>query len=129
VEGAPPRLADIDGLLAATLRGQGVAVDVRVDPDPGLDERGVLAAYRIVQEALTNVTRHAGAAHVWVEVLRSGERVRVRISDDGAGPPAAPAHGAGLIGIGERVAGLGGTWQVAERPGGGTVVDVWVPVP
>ena len=126
---APPRLADVDGLLAATLRGQGVEVDVRVDPAPGLDDHGVLAAYRIVQEALTNVTRHAGAAHVWVEVVRAGERVRVRVSDDGVGPPEASAHSAGLIGIGERVAALGGSWQVGPRPGGGTVVDVWVPVP
>jgi signal transduction histidine kinase len=127
VVSAPARLADIDE-LAATLRGQGVVVDVRVDPEPGLDEPGVLAAYRIVQEALTNVTRHAGAGHVWVEVVRSGEQVRVRVSDDGIGPPTAPVRGAGLVGIGERVAGLGGTWQVGGRPGGGTVVDVWVPV-
>ncbi len=128
-EAVPPRLADIDELLAATLRVQGVAVDVQVDPDPGLDEHGVLAAYRIVQEALTNVARHAGATHVWVQVVRAGERVRVRVSDDGVGPPPTSGHGAGLIGIEERVAALGGTWQVRERPGGGTVMDVWVPVP
>jgi signal transduction histidine kinase len=126
---APPRPADIEDLLAATLRGQGIEVDVRVDPDLGLGEHGVLAVYRIVQEALTNVTRHAQASHVWVEVVRAEDGVRVRVADDGVGPPDRPGRGAGLVGIGERVAGLRGTWRFGERPGGGAVVDVWVPVP
>jgi signal transduction histidine kinase len=126
---ALPTLADIEELLAPTLRGQGIVVEVTVDPDLGLGEHGVLAAYRIVQEALTNVTRHAHASHVRVEVVRAEDGVRVRVADDGVGPPDRPARGAGLVGIGERVAGLGGTWRFGERPGGGAVVDVWVPVP
>ena len=129
---APPRLSDIDELLAAPLRAQGIPVDVRVDADLGLDEHRVLAVYRIVQEALTNVARHADASYVQVEVLRSSDGprsgVRVRVGDDGVGPPVTPSRGAGLVGIDERVAGLGGTWSFGEQPGGGAVVDVWVPV-
>lgn len=85
---APPRLSDIDELLAAPLRLAGTAVEVRLDPDVRLDEPRLLAAYRIVQEALTNVARHAAASHVWVEVARAGAGVRVTVRDDGVGPPA-----------------------------------------
>ena len=82
---APPRLLDIDELLAEPLRLQGVEVEVRLDPEPGLDEAEVLTVYRIAQEALTNVTRHAKASHAWVELTRKDDRVRLRISDDGVG--------------------------------------------
>jgi signal transduction histidine kinase len=126
---APPRLSDIDELLAAPLRHQGVAVTVRVDPDPGLDEIGVLTVYRIAQEALTNVARHAQAGAASVEVRRLGEHVRLRITDDGIGPPEAPERGSGLLGIQERVSARGGVWELGERLGGGTIVDVLLPVP
>ncbi len=126
---APPRLSDIDELLAAPLRHQGVAVTVRVDPEPGLDEIGVLTVYRIAQEALTNVARHAQASAASVEVRRLGDHVRLRITDDGIGPPDAPERGSGLLGIQERVSARGGVWELGERLGGGTIVDVLLPVP
>ena len=85
----PPRLLDIDELLAAPLRLQGVEVDVRLDAELGLDEVEVLTVYRIAQEALTNVTRHAQATHTWVELTRTDDRVRLRVSDDGVGPATA----------------------------------------
>jgi signal transduction histidine kinase len=124
---APPRLSDIDELLAEPLRQQGVAVQVRLDPDPGLDEIGVVTAYRIAQEALTNVARHARAGAAWVELARVGERVRLRISDDGIGPPKAPGRGSGLLGIDERVRARGGSWELSERPGGGTMLEANLP--
>ncbi|MGZ5400091.1 MAG: sensor histidine kinase [Nocardioides sp.] len=124
---APPRLTDTDEILAAPLRRQGVDVHVRLAADLAIDETVELTAYRIVQESLTNVVRHAHAAQVWVEIERSGEQVRIRVSDDGVGPPALSSRGSGLIGIGERVAGLGGVWAVSERPGGGTMIDVFLP--
>jgi signal transduction histidine kinase len=125
---APPRLSDIDELLAEPLRQQGVAVTVRLDPEPGLDEVGVLTAYRIAQEALTNVARHARASAAWVELARVGDRVRLRVSDDGVGPRSTSAHGSGLLGISERVRACGGSWDLSERPGGGTMLEANLPV-
>ncbi len=127
VVSAPPRLSDVDELLAAPLRHQGVAVTVDVDPDVALDEATTLTAYRILQEALTNVTRHAQARTVWVEVASAGGNVRLRVSDDGVGPPREVTRGSGLIGIEERVTAAGGIWSLSSRPGGGTVVDVYLP--
>ena len=126
---APPRLQDIDELLAEPLRQQGVAVTVSVAPDLELDETQVLGLYRIAQESLTNVARHAGARHTWVELGPSGDReIRLRVSDDGAGPPESVERGSGLLGIHERAAALGGRWDLSARPGGGTMLDVVVPV-
>lgn len=128
VVSAPPRLADIDELLAAPLRSSGVVVVVEVAPDLELTEVQVMTVYRIAQEALTNVTRHAGASHAWVEVAPAARHVRLRVSDDGSGPPVAPERGSGLIGIEERVSALGGMWTISSRPGGGTIVDVFLPL-
>jgi signal transduction histidine kinase len=125
---APPRLMDIDELLAAPLRVQGVEVEVRVEPELGLDEVEVLTVYRIAQEALTNVTRHAQAKRTWVELGRAGDTVRLRVSDDGVGPTRTPGRGTGLLGIEERVAARRGTWDLSERPGGGSILDVSFPV-
>jgi signal transduction histidine kinase len=125
---APPRLLDIEELLAEPLRRQGVAVSVDLVADPGLDEMGVLTVYRIAQEALTNVARHARATHAWVELDRVGALVRLRVSDDGVGPAHVPGADSGLVGIDERVSARGGTWAIGQRPGGGTVLDVSLPV-
>lgn len=124
---APPRLSDIDELLAVPLRQHGVAVTVEIDPANGLDEISTLTLYRVAQEALTNVARHAGARSVWVEVQRLAGHVRLRVSDDGVGPPATVERGTGLLGISERVTALNGTFELARRPGGGTMVDVLLP--
>jgi signal transduction histidine kinase len=124
---APPRLLDIDELLAAPLRQAGVEVDVHIDETLGLDEVTVLTVYRIAQEALTNVARHAAARHTWVELAGSDGDVRLRVSDDGIGPPTERSRGSGLLGIEERVAAAGGTWDLASRPGGGSILDVRLP--
>lgn len=125
---APPHLGDIDEILAEPLRQHGVTVDVDIDENLGLDETGSLAVYRVTQEALTNVTRHAKACHAWVEVRRVARQVRLRVSDDGIGPPTHVARGAGLVGITERVAALNGSFEMTSRPGGGTMVVVELPV-
>ncbi len=85
---APPRLLDIDELLAEPLRRSGLAVDVRLGDGLVLDDLDVLTVYRVAQEALTNVARHARATHAWVELERRGDGVRIRVTDDGVGPPA-----------------------------------------
>ena len=103
-------------------------MEVRVEPELGLDEVEVLTVYRIAQEALTNVTRHAQAKRTWVELGRTDDRIRLRVSDDGVGPAATSGRGTGLLGIGERVAARRGTWDLSERPGGGSILDVSFPV-
>lgn len=125
---APPRLSDIDELLAQPLRQQGVTVLVRLDPEAGLDEMGVLTAYRIVQETLTNIARHAKATAAWVELDRVGSHARLRVSDDGVGLPRTSTRGSGLLGIEERVRARGGSWELRHRPGGGTIVQADLPV-
>jgi signal transduction histidine kinase len=85
-----------------------------------------LAAYRIVQEALTNVTRHASARTVTVRVTYD-DGVTVEVIDDGVGG-AAPV-GNGIIGMRERAAALGGTVDAGPRTGGGFRVVAYLPVP
>jgi signal transduction histidine kinase len=87
------------------------------------------ALYRVVQEAMTNVVRHAGATRVDVLVERSADRVMVMVEDDGVGfEPDRVERGAhfGLLGLRERADALGGTLTVESRPGGGTTVVVEV---
>ncbi|HEX4459162.1 MAG TPA: sensor histidine kinase [Polyangia bacterium] len=95
----------------------------------GLSAAVSTAAFRVVQEALTNVARHARCKSVEiVAVVRDGQ-LMLSISDDGVGlPPLARPTGFGLIGIRERVANLSGRLELRERPGGGTTVAVSVPL-
>ena len=88
-----------------------------------------LAAYRIVQEALTNARRHAPGAAVDVELQYTGSALAVRIRDNGPGPPpGGPAGGHGLAGMRERAAAVGGEVRTAEAPGGGFLVAASLPV-
>jgi len=88
------------------------------------------AAYRIVQEALTNVARHAGPATATVRVTYGAEEVTVQVDDDGRGPAARqqPASGNGITGMRERVAALGGELYAGPCPGGGFRVRARFPV-
>jgi signal transduction histidine kinase len=96
---------------------------------PGLDPGVELAAYRIVQEALTNARRHAPGAAVDVELQYTGNALAVRIRDNGPGPPpGGPDGGHGLAGMRERAAAVGGAVRTAEAPGGGFLVAASLPV-
>ncbi|WP_256104501.1 sensor histidine kinase [Streptomyces sp. ODS05-4] len=127
-----PGLALLDGLLAG-FRHAGLPVRlVRADEEP-LPSAVDLAAYRIVQEALTNVRKHAGpGARAEVSVVRFGGSLEVTVLDDGGGrtPRGAGADGGGhgLLGMRERAAALGGRLTTAPRPGGGFRVQAILPL-
>jgi signal transduction histidine kinase len=94
--------------------------------DPGVE----LAAYRIVQEALTNARRHAPGAAVDVELHFADDALHVRIRDNGPGPaaePSQPLRGHGLLGMRERAAAVGGDFRAGEAPGGGFLVQATLP--
>ncbi|MFJ2393590.1 sensor histidine kinase [Streptomyces sp. NPDC087843] len=106
----------------------GLTVEVRGTPPklpPGID----LAAFRIVQEALTNVVRHSGSRHARVRVESSGDALRLRIDDDGPGTGAdAGGSGHGLAGMRERAAALDGTIEAGPRDDGGFRVLAVLPL-
>jgi signal transduction histidine kinase len=126
---------DVSGLcqldsLVARARAAGLSVTVTITgaerPLPA-DVDG--AAYRIVQEALTNVSRHAGLAHASVCLQYTPEALTVQIDNDGPGGDARPAGtGLGLIGMRERVSALGGRLHAGPRHGGGFQVRAELPV-
>jgi signal transduction histidine kinase len=91
--------------------------------DPGVE----LAAYRIVQEALTNARRHAPGAAVDVELRYADDALRLRIRDNGPGQAARYHAGHGLLGMRERAAAVGGTLQTGDARGGGFRVEAELP--
>ncbi len=98
----------------------------------GLEEGMALTVYRVVQECLTNCARHAAAGRVAVRLDRDGEggsALHVCVRDDGRGVPAELRFGFGLLGMAERVRALAGRLAVCAGPGGGTLVEVVLPLP
>jgi signal transduction histidine kinase len=128
-----PGLADLDSLLAEVAKA-GLGVRLRVEGTPSQLPAGVdLSAYRIVQEALTNVVKHAGPARAQVVVGYGDRAVTVEVTDDGRGVGALAGDGRagvghGLIGMRERVAAFGGDLEVGPRPGGGFRVAARLPM-
>ncbi len=128
-----PGLQQLNELLdeARDAAGTGARLIVRgflTGLDPGVE----LAAYRIVQEALTNARRHAPGAAVDVELHYAVDELRLRIRDNGPGPPPGPAapgpeHGHGLLGMRERAAAVGGELRTGGAPGGGFLVEARLP--
>lgn len=82
---------------------------------------------RAVQEALANVRKHAAAARVTLELVRTEDDVRLQVTDDGRGLPAGTAEGNGLRGMRERVRAGGGSLRLGEGPSGGTQVELTLP--
>jgi signal transduction histidine kinase len=133
-----PGLDLVPGLLER-VRAAGLEAELSVSGakrplPPGLD----LAAYRVVQESLTNVIRHAGAARTVVHVEYRQRELRIKVSDDGSaagasqapGRPSGPAGpgGRGLIGLRERIAVYRGKLDAGPRPGGGWQVSAGIPL-
>ena len=111
-----PGLAQLD-VLADEIRSAGLPVELTVEGEPRVLPVGIdISAYRIVQEALTNVLRHARAPHVDVR-LRYGDALELDVEDDGIGTPAA-SNGHGLVGMRERVGLYGGTFEAGPVASG-----------
>ncbi|MCO6008026.1 sensor histidine kinase [Actinoallomurus purpureus] len=126
-----PGLAQLPGLIAS-LQSGGLTVTVTTEGEPqrlspGLD----LTAFRIVQEALTNVTKHAPTRTARVRLSYSHDRLTITVTDDGgAAVPSAPASGGGfgLIGMRERALSVGGLFLAGRRPEGGFEVTTELPL-
>lgn len=120
----------LDGLAArfAVRTGIGLRVDNRL-PDLRLPEAAQAEVFHIVQEALANIERHAGARQGWLALGPADGGLEIRIEDDGVGTAASSREGAhyGLAIMRERAQRLGGTLALEARPGGGTVVRCILP--
>ena len=93
-----------------------------------LPEEHKTCIYRVVQEALHNIVKHADAHNVEVTVRQEQDRLRLSIQDDGKGFHAQQGKGMGLVGMQERVSHLGGSFAVDSAPGRGTVLMVTLPL-
>ena len=124
--------AAIGWLARDTAQRMGIEVTVSLDEaDPRLDERSTTALYRMVQEALTNVVRHARASAVHVDVRERAGRLTLTVHDNGSGFAERATHKAGsfgLMGMRERVFMLGGEMRIDNPPEGGGRITVSLPV-
>ena len=125
-----PGIGELDA-LAASVRAAGLPVTLVISGDPApLPATVEVSVYRIVQEALTNVLKHAGPAHADVTIGCARETVTIEVTDDGTGEPGrqAPRGGRGLAGMRERAAVFGGELRAGPRPGGGFAVRARLPL-
>lgn len=122
--------AAVDWQVAQFRQRSGIACDVMEDlDDMAIDDGCATALFRILQESLTNISRHAQATRVRVELRLLNARITMTISDNGVGMDASNRHkpgSFGLVGIEERVKILGGAFTVTSRPGAGTTIEVSV---
>jgi signal transduction histidine kinase len=125
-----PGLQQLNELLDEAREASGAGLRLMVSGPPATLDPGVeLAAYRIVQEGLTNARRHAPGAAVDVELRFTGAALRLRVRDNGPGPPGASAAdgGHGLTGMRERAAAAGGELRTGAAPGGGFLIEATLP--
>jgi signal transduction histidine kinase len=122
-------------LVARQVRQTGQSIQLDVDPlDERLPPELELACFRIVQEALTNIVRHAQAEQVHIELRRRGDRVQLVVRDDGVGfnvqtalERAAHGENLGLLGMRERVTLAGGRLDIVSAPGRGSEIRAQFP--
>ena len=131
-----PSVLDDLGLAAALrwyfdrfARGGQLEAHAGIDPVPPLEAELETACFRVAQEAMTNVARHAGARHVWLDLKALGEGIELGVRDDGIGFDVAAAReraiggtSMGLLGMQERVSLVGGELEIVSAPGRGTDV-------
>jgi len=119
----------IEWYLSTFERQSGVEVAYERTGDPvRLDDQAAIHVYRVLQESLANVARHSGSQHATVRLRSSGQLLALEVEDHGRGfPPGESRRGLGLVAMRERAALVGGTLDVSEAPGGGTLVRMTVP--
>ena len=128
-----PGVESIPGLIEHARRS-GLRASLVIDGEPGALPAGLgLAAYRIVQEALSNVRRHAAATQAWVRLTYAPDSLRLEVRDDGVGADevgarGAPGGGHGLIGMRERAALYGGELETSSQAGHGFTVAATLPL-
>jgi signal transduction histidine kinase len=131
-----PSMLDDLGLVPA-LEWQGREVSRRGELEVEVHSENVsdklpddykICIYRLVQEALTNASRHASARNARVEVKQDSQKITVEITDDGKGFDSARQRGLGLVGMEERVKRLGGTLNLTSTSGGGTTIRAELPL-
>jgi signal transduction histidine kinase len=123
-----PDLSDLDHLVLQTARA-GVEVHLEITGRPRRLPSGIeLSAYRIVQEALTNVVKHADAPASRVSIGYGEDLLSIEVTDDGRGRPVADGHGHGLVGMRERVNVYGGCLETGPLPGRGFQVLARLPL-
>lgn len=119
--GPAPAIEDLATRTSAR-HGVDVATDIRIAPDARHAPEVEITLYRIIQEALTNAIKHAGAEHVDVTVTESAAALQIRVADDGRGfDPSDTRTGFGLTGMRERVALLGGELEITSSDAGTTI--------
>jgi signal transduction histidine kinase len=131
-----PRMLDelglghaIEWLMRQTEERTGVVCTLSSGDLSTLPSNLASVAFRIVQEALTNVARHAQAKNVSISIIANGNTLELAVSDDGIGMPRpVPRRGFGIIGIRERANALGGTISIESRSGGGTTLRAQLPI-
>jgi signal transduction histidine kinase len=127
--GPAPGLNDLDRLTERVRSG---GVTVHTDIEPGLTSLPAavdMVAYRILQESLTNVLRHAGGVPVRIRIRRDGDALRLGVTNTGRdGPPALPGNGLGIRGMRAQAEALGGTLVAGPRPDGGFAVEARLPL-
>ena len=130
-----PSMLDDLGLVPALkwqarelARRTGMKVKVAAETVPDdLPDRYRTCIYRVVQEALNNAARHAKASWARVEAVQGNGRIRVTIQDNGAGFDPSQEKGMGILGMGERVKGIGGVFRIDSEKGSGTIVSLLIP--
>jgi signal transduction histidine kinase len=125
-----PKLADVKDLVE-TVRASGTPVDLHLSgADRPLSPALELSVYRVVQEALTNVVKHAPGARAAVDLVVCDREIRLDVTDDGgpAGPAAGQASGHGIVGMRERIAAFGGRLTAEPLAGQGFRVTAQVPI-
>jgi len=124
--------AALEWLAKQFARRSGTSCELYIDHEEcALSDELATALFRIVQESLSNIMRHANARHTQIEMRRADGCLALRIADDGVGLPADYSRGAnsfGLIGIEERVRAFGGQFRISSAPGQGMAIEFSIPL-